>query len=114
MKISKQNADHYLWRQHCDGWHLVQQEELSIIHERMPSDTAEVMHYHQYSRQFFFVLQGIATMEVDGVIYQLSPQEGIEVAPGVWHQMRNESNEEIEFLVISQPKSHGDRIVKES
>lgn len=112
MKISKWNAPHYLWGTQCDGWHLIQQDEISIIHERMPSDTVEVMHYHQHSRQFFFVLQGIATMEVDGVVYQISPYEGIEVAPSVWHQMRNESHEAIEFLVISQPKSLGDRIVK--
>lgn len=114
MKISKMNAPHYLWGQQCDGWHLVQQDELSIIHERMPSDTAEVMHYHQHSRQFFFVLKGIATIEVGGVVYQLSPQEGIEVEPNVWHQMRNETHKEIEFLVISQPKSHGDRMIKEA
>lgn len=53
MKMSKQNAAHYIWGAQCDGWHLVQNETLSIIHERMPAGTAEIRHYHSVSRQFF-------------------------------------------------------------
>lgn len=53
MKISKQNAAHYIWGGQCDGWHLVQNEELSVIHERMPAGTSETRHYHSISRQFF-------------------------------------------------------------
>lgn len=75
MTISKQNAEHYIWGDQCDGWHLVKEEQLSIIHERMPADTAEVRHYHEQSRQFFFVLSGTATLEVDGVEYTLNAQE---------------------------------------
>lgn len=37
MKISKANAEHYLWGGDCDGWHLVKNQNLSVIHERMPS-----------------------------------------------------------------------------
>lgn len=36
MKISKANAEHYLWGGDCDGWHLVKSQGLSVIHERMP------------------------------------------------------------------------------
>ncbi|MDU0201801.1 cupin domain-containing protein [Paenibacillus sp. MAH-36] len=111
MKISKHNAEHYMWGDQCDGWHLVKKNELSVIHERMPADTAEVKHYHQQSRQFFFVLSGIATMEIEGEEVVLHPQEGVEVPPLVPHQMFNKSNEDVEFLVISQPISKGDRIV---
>lgn len=112
MKISKHSAEHYVWGEHCDGWHLVKDRELSVIHERMPAQTSEVKHYHQHSRQFFFVLSGIATIEIDGKEKILYPQEGIEVSPLVPHQMFNKSNDEVEFLVISQPTSkEGDRIV---
>ncbi|MCL6443117.1 MAG: cupin domain-containing protein [Alicyclobacillus sp.] len=113
MKISKKNAEHYVWGKVCDGWHLVKQEELSVIHERMPAGTKEVKHYHQRARQFFFVLSGTATLEVDGKREVLHPFEGVEVPPHVSHQMINDSDEDVEFLVISQPKSNGDRIVIE-
>ncbi|WML57680.1 cupin domain-containing protein [Neobacillus sp. PS2-9] len=113
MKISKHNAEHYTWGSQCDGWHLVNQQELSVIHERMPSQTAEVRHYHQQSRQFFFVLSGNPTLEVDGERFTLTPQEGIEVPPHIPHQMFNQSSSDVEFLVISQPTSKGDRILAE-
>jgi len=30
--ISKETAEHYAWGQNCDGWHLVDSVELSVIH----------------------------------------------------------------------------------
>ena len=109
-KISKANAEHYIWGEQCDGWHLVKGQELSVIHERMPGNTAEVRHYHERSRQFFFVLSGVAVLEVAGVRHELSAQEGVEVPPRVAHQMKNEAAADVEFLVISQPTTRGDRI----
>lgn len=111
MKISKQNAEHYIWGDQCDGWHLVKNKELSIIHERMPVQTSEVRHYHNQARQFFFVLSGTATLIMGGERFTLDSQEGIEVPPLIPHQMRNESNGDVEFLVISQPNSRGDRVL---
>ncbi|CAG7647718.1 cupin domain-containing protein [Paenibacillus allorhizosphaerae] len=109
MKISKTNAEHYIWGTHCDGWHLVKQPELSIIHERMPSGTSEVRHYHRLARQFFFVLSGTAELEVEGTTHTLEAMEGCEVPPGIPHQMKNQSDADVEFLVISQPQTRGDR-----
>jgi mannose-6-phosphate isomerase-like protein (cupin superfamily) len=110
MIRSKYNAEHYVWGNHCDGWHLVKNKELSIIHERMPTNTAEINHYHNQARQFFFVLKGIATIQIDGEMIVLNPQEGIEIPPLMKHQMRNDSNQDTEFLVISQPTSRGGKI----
>jgi mannose-6-phosphate isomerase-like protein (cupin superfamily) len=113
MKISKQNAEHYLWGSNCDGWHLVRSQDLSIIHERMPANTSERRHYHEKSRQFFFVLSGTVTIEVDGKEIILHQHEGVEVPPLVPHQVFNKSEHEVEFLVISQPTSKGDRVLIE-
>jgi mannose-6-phosphate isomerase-like protein (cupin superfamily) len=110
MKVSKQNAEHYVWGGKCDGWHLVKNQNLSIIHERMPPHTKEVRHCHTKAHQFFFMLKGTAALEVDGVIYDVKAHEGVEVLPSILHQIMNLSSEEIEFLVISQPFAQGDRI----
>jgi mannose-6-phosphate isomerase-like protein (cupin superfamily) len=107
--ISKDSAEHYTWGDGCDGWYLVSQPGLSVIHERMPPGTAEVRHYHERARQLFFVLAGTATLEVAGVRETLGPQQALEVSPGVPHQMFNESDGDIDFLVISQPTTRGDR-----
>jgi mannose-6-phosphate isomerase-like protein (cupin superfamily) len=108
---SKDTADHYIWGGQCDGWHLLKNPELSVIQERMPPGTAEVGHFHHRAQQFFYVLAGEATMEVDGRSLALKAREGVWIPTGVAHRMRNESGEDVHFLVISQPPSHVDREV---
>jgi mannose-6-phosphate isomerase-like protein (cupin superfamily) len=110
-KISRANAEHYIWGQQCDGWRLVKSPELSVIEERMPPGAFEVSHYHQRSRQFFRVLLGELQMLVQGTPVVLAEGEGLEIAPGIVHQARNTSRNEVRFLVISQPPSQGDRIL---
>ncbi|MBW4649939.1 MAG: cupin domain-containing protein [Kastovskya adunca ATA6-11-RM4] len=109
--ISKDTAEHYLWGDRCDGWHLVKQPQLSIIQERMPPGCSEVRHFHVFAWQFFFILSGIATLEIAGDRQILCTHEGVEVPPGVPHQMQNDSEEDLEFIVTSQPPSHGDRYI---
>jgi mannose-6-phosphate isomerase-like protein (cupin superfamily) len=73
-----------------------------------------VRHYHARSRQFFFVLRGTLTVEVAGAAaHTLREHHGVEVPPGMTHEVRNDSEEPAEFLVISQPPSHGDRVLVE-
>lgn len=107
--ISTATADHYVWGEICDGWHLVRTGELSIIEERMPPGSAEQRHWHQHARQFFYVLEGELTMQFDDRATVLKPRQGIEIAPGLPHQAKNPSKTDTRFLVISQPPSHGDR-----
>lgn len=108
--ISKENAEHYRWGDNCDGWHLVQSPTLSVIQECVPPGCAEVRHYHERSEQFFFVLSGIASLTVDGVIHRLKPQQGFHVPARIAHQLKNEHTENLFFLVTSTPPSHGDRV----
>ncbi|ALC82718.1 MULTISPECIES: cupin domain-containing protein [Bacillus] len=114
MKITKQTAEHYNWGDNCDGWHLVKTKHLSVIHERMPAHTEEERHYRSAARQFFLVLSGSAVLEVDGERITIHSQEGVEVPPQVPPQMMNESDTDVEFIVISQPESRGDRVIAQS
>jgi mannose-6-phosphate isomerase-like protein (cupin superfamily) len=107
--ISKKTAEHYTWGQGCDGWHLVKNPQLSVIQERMPAGTAEVRHFHHHAQQFFYVLAGKALMEVEGRSVLLNAGEGLWIPPRIAHQMRNDSSDDVHFLVMSQPSSHGDR-----
>jgi len=101
--------NHYTWGEVCDGWHLLRGENLSVIEERMPPGTAERRHFHERARQFFYVLEGELTLEVDQRAYLMAAGEGLEIAPGRPHQAINHSGANARFLVISQPPSHGDR-----
>ena len=112
--ISTKSAEHYKWGgpqgTDCDGWHLVKNPELSVIEELMPPGASEVRHSHARARQFFFILEGELTLEVDHHYFVLQAGEGIEVAPGQQHQAINQSTKSTRILVTSQPPSHGDRL----
>lgn len=108
--VSTESAEHYTWGGVCDGWHLLRGAELSVIEERMPPGAEEQRHLHERSRQFFYVLQGELTMELDGTLHTVTALSGVEVAPRTPHQAKNVSAEDVRFLVISQPLSHGDRV----
>jgi mannose-6-phosphate isomerase-like protein (cupin superfamily) len=109
IPISKETAEHYTWGSQCDGWHLLKSPELSVIQERMPPGTTEVRHFHHRAQQFFYILAGAAVMEVDGQPVTLAAGQGVWIPVDKPHQMKNESADDVHFLVISQPPSHGDR-----
>ena len=108
--VSTGNAEHYRWGLGCDGWHLLAGGDLSVIEERMPAGTCEVRHRHAQSRQFFYVLEGELALELDGVTHRLTAGHGLHVPPGAAHQARNDSAADVRMLVVSSPRSHGDRI----
>jgi mannose-6-phosphate isomerase-like protein (cupin superfamily) len=110
MVVSVENAEHYIWGQVCDGWHLLKREEMSVIQERVPAGGAEVMHYHNTARQFFYVLDGEGTMTFEDRYVTLRKGEGIEIEPGLKHQFKNQSDADVHFLVISIPSTRGDRV----
>jgi len=108
--VSITSAEHYKWGNNCDGWHLLKTEELSIIQEEVPPGESEVKHYHNKSKQFFYILEGKATIDVSGKENEINKNEGIYIEAGLEHQVFNNSIEPLKFIVISSPISHGDRV----
>ncbi len=111
MITSTENAEHYTWGSQCDGWHLLHSDSLSVIQERMPPGTAEQMHYHERAQQLFYILSGKATFEVEGEVKLVASNQSIHISPKIKHRILNNSDTDLHFLVISEPKSHGDRVV---
>lgn len=108
--INRSTAPHYNWAKICDGWRLLDSDDLSVIQERMPPNTAEVVHFHEKAHQMFFVLQGSLTIEVDEEVVRLNVSDALNVEPGQVHQVRNEDDiQDVQFLVISSPTTRGDR-----
>jgi mannose-6-phosphate isomerase-like protein (cupin superfamily) len=108
--IDRSSAEHYIWGDVCDGWHLVKRTDMSVIAERVPPGAKETRHFHSSARQFFFILSGRAVIEINGERVTLAEGQGIEVAPGTSHQFINESPEDVHFLVVSHPSTRGDRV----
>lgn len=111
MKIrSTSNGEHYTWGEACSGWHLLKSPGLSVIQEQAPAGAGEIRHYHERAEQFFYVLSGKASLEVEGKEHVLQAGQGLHVAAGKAHRLSNSHSQALDFLVISTPPSHGDRI----
>ncbi len=108
--VNRKNAEHYNWGDNADGWHLLKTDNLSVIEENVPPGGAEQRHFHHQSQQFFYVLSGVASIEIDGEIFEVSTGNGIHVPSKANHQLMNKGSANLKFLVISQPKSIGDRV----
>jgi mannose-6-phosphate isomerase-like protein (cupin superfamily) len=100
---------HYQWGDACDGWVLVDTEALSVKQERMPPQTAETLHYHKQSQQFFFILKGTAIFEVEGESFVIKAEHGFHVKAGEKHRIVNNTAGDLEFILCSQPSTNNDR-----
>jgi mannose-6-phosphate isomerase-like protein (cupin superfamily) len=115
LKMNKSVSKHYplnqyKWGNDCVSWNLLEDPFLSIKQERMPAGTAEVKHVHSNTQQFFYILKGIATFESDSNKIELISGEGIHVPSGVTHRIMNNTSEDLEFLLCTQPGNITDRI----
>ena len=101
---------YYQWGNHCEAWTLLENKDLSVKIEKMPPGSEEVLHFHNQSQQFFYILNGRAIIEIDEVVLILHPGDGIPIQPGRRHRIMNKEAEELlEFLVCSHPSTTDDR-----
>lgn len=105
-----QSLGHYQWGDGCDGWNLVAADSLSVKQERMPPGTAEELHFHNASQQFFFILSGSAVFDINDKQVEVKAGEGLHIPAGEKHRISNHTTEGLEFLLCSQPSTLNDRI----
>ena len=109
--VSRDNALRYQqWGDHCDSWAMVDEETLSVKLERMPPGTSEQKHFHQSANQFFFILKGKAIFEINDKKIMVNAQQGIHIRPMEKHKICNAEDEDLEFILSSQPSTRNDRI----
>jgi len=107
---NRSNAEHYVWGDTCDGWRLLARPDLSVVLERVPPGRGEVRHYHERSRQLFYVLQGRLELESGPETLVLHAGDSLEVPPTQVHRVVNSDAHDALFLVISAPTTQGDRV----
>jgi|GEM_PF-113972 len=112
MKITKQNTKQYKWGDKSNGWYFLESPHLHIIEALMLPNAAETKYYHNTSEQFFYIIKGIATFEIGNEIHKIQAREAIYILPEVKHQIKNLTNKNLEFIVISQPAILNYRINK--
>lgn len=108
--ISTKTAPHFFWGNHCEGWWLKKNGHFTVICEIMPKGSSEKRHFHRETEQFFYILEGTLSIELDDVVHHLQQNESIAVMSRIKHKVFNQSDQHVKFLVISSPDSHEDRV----
>jgi mannose-6-phosphate isomerase-like protein (cupin superfamily) len=73
----------------------------SLAEARVPAGSATDRHYHKLSEEFYFLLEGAGTMEIDGDSRGVAPGDAILIPPGAWHQITAASD--LVFLCCCAP-----------
>jgi uncharacterized cupin superfamily protein len=78
-------------------------ELLGVRLWRLPPRSANTLHRHITSEEFFFVLEGVGRIRVDGKTYTVGKYEGIHVWPHQMRQVFNDTEEETLWLIAGAP-----------
>lgn len=79
----------------------------SLAEAVVPAGTSTCRHHHKASEEFYFILEGRGTMEIDGSLQEVVPGDAILIPPEAWHQIS--AKDDLRFLCCcAPPYSHGD------
>ncbi len=79
----------------------------SLAEAQVPAGCATQRHYHKLSEEFYFILEGTGTMEIDGEEQEVGPGDAILISPGARHTIRAAAT--LRFLCCcAPPYSHED------
>ncbi len=109
-KKSTKNSTHYTWGEQCDGWHLLDIPLMSVKQERIPQGAGEKWHGHLFANQFFYVISGEATFELDGKVIVVSANESLHIPPKKLHRVTNRHTNDLNLLLTTIPVDVSDRI----
>lgn len=71
---------------------------------RMPPMSANTLHKHLRSEEFYFVLEGTGRMRVGGETLTVPKHGGVHVGPELLRQVFNDTDEEVLWLIIGAPE----------
>ena len=76
----------------------------SLAEATLPAKGSTQRHYHKKSEEFYYLLEGEAQMEIDGVTKKMSSGDAVLIPAGAWHQITaNEDGKISEFKVMIRP-----------
>ena len=70
---------------------------------KLPPKSANTLHRHISAEEFYFVLEGVGRIRVDGRTYTIQKHEGLHVWPNQMRQVFNDTDEEVLWLITGAP-----------
>jgi uncharacterized cupin superfamily protein len=71
---------------------------------RLPPKSANTLHQHIRSEEFYFLLEGVGRIRVGDKTLTLSKHGGVLVGPGELRQLFNDTDQEALWLVVGAPE----------
>ncbi|MCH7225519.1 cupin domain-containing protein [Haloferula sp. A504] len=76
-------------------------EKQSLAEATIPAGGETERHWHRDSEEFYFILSGTGTMEIDGEEREVGEGDAILIPAGAWHQIR--ATHDLRFLCCCAP-----------
>jgi quercetin dioxygenase-like cupin family protein len=71
---------------------------------KLPPKSANTLHRHISTEEFYFVLKGTGRIRVDGEVVTIEESGGIHVMPDQLRQVFNDTESEVLWLIIGGPE----------
>ena len=71
---------------------------------RLPPNSANTLHKHIRSEEFYFVLEGTGRMRIGDETLTVPKYGGVLVAPGQLRQVFNDTDDEVLWLIVGAPE----------
>ena len=76
-------------------------EKQSLAEATIPAGGATERHWHKESEEFYFILEGCGSMEIDGEAREVGVGDAILIPAGAWHQIT--AVDSLRFLCCCAP-----------
>ena len=73
----------------------------SLAEATLPAGGETERHYHKVSEEFYYLLEGVGVMEINGEEREVGPGDSILIPAGAWHQIK--AIEPMQFLCCCAP-----------
>ncbi|MEZ5277885.1 MAG: cupin domain-containing protein [Opitutaceae bacterium] len=71
---------------------------------KLPPRSANTLHNHITAEEFYFVLEGVGRIRIDGEVLTIEKHGGVHVMPDQLRQIFNDSDSEVLWLIIGGPE----------
>lgn len=78
---------------------------------RLPAGSSFRAHYHEDMTEIFVLIKGTVVMTAGGSSVTMNPADTVLISPHEVHQMRNETDEEAEYLVFGISSEQGGKTI---
>lgn len=76
-------------------------QKQSLAEATVTAGQTSQRHYHRLAEEFYFILEGRGTMEIEGTTREVGPGDAIVIPAGAWHTIA--AHEPLRFLCCCAP-----------